>query len=231
MTKWLGMIVFLISVVVSVAAASYLPIATANAYISENGPIELATAHLWFTLALALLILATGRPALLFPAFVCALAAARELDADTAFTDEGVTNLRYWARADTGSVPEKILVAVMLALILAVFVVAIRRYWRDIAKSFAAGQGWAWSVAVMVLTTPVLMLSDGAARYFYSLTGTRLDPATHILWLAFEEVGELMLPVIGFIALGQYFERVQAGQELSLGSAKSSEVPKEPEGT
>jgi len=227
-TKWLGITVVLIGAVVGMAGAAYLPIATVSASVGEGGPIELAAVYLWFTLALVLIVLAAGRPALFFSAFVCVLAGARELDADTAFTDEGVTNLRYWARADTGSVSEKILVAVILALIISVFVVAIRRYWRHLAKSFADGQAWAWSLAAMVMATPVLMLADGAARYYHNLTGSQFSSATHILQIAFEETGELMLPVVGFIALGQYFERVQAGLELRSGHSMSAQDPREP---
>jgi hypothetical protein len=230
MTKWLGVTLFLVGAVVALAAASNLPFETAQAYLGENGPIELAAAYLWFTLALALLVLAASRHALFFPAFVSALAGARELDAQSGFTSEAVTNLRYWTR-DVASVSEKIVAAVVIALVLAVFVVAIRRYWRDFARSLVAGHGWAWSLATMVLATPVLMLADGTARYYVDLTGGVLDPATHILSIAFEEVGEMMLPVVGFIALGQYFERAQAGSELSSGDAKSAQVPQDPEPT
>jgi hypothetical protein len=210
MTKWVGAIVILAGVTIAIVVASILPLETARPLLSEDGPIELASAFLWFTLALTIVIVGIARdPWILAFAYLAALAGARELDAHAAFTNEPVTNLRYWVR-DSSPASEKILVAAILIALIAVIVLALKRHGRTLVASILAGDGATWSVATIFLAAPVLILADGAGRYYTDFTGEDLTQAVEIFPMAIEEIGELMLSVIGFIAIGQYSERGRA---------------------
>ncbi|MDR1789015.1 MAG: hypothetical protein LBR12_01425 [Opitutaceae bacterium] len=196
-----AVLVALAALLALVLATSLLPAEDLDVLLSEEGPVETATALLyfaavgWFAFRLRRRLVALWHWPVIFLAMGC-----RELDFHTRFTTINCTKLRFFT-GDKPPLHEKLLVALVFAgIALAVFraarahLPALLRAWRTSRRlpnpaALAAVALVGWSLAADKL--PHLLKALGV---------------THESWLSrffhsAEEAGELGIPVLILLAI------------------------------
>lgn len=192
-------------VVLGLMGACLLTIASLDdegraAFLAETGPVEIASAGCYIAMAIMLGLFAVASRAdrlfaFEFAAF-SALLAARELDFHNRFTSEGVFRSSFYFRGES-SIPEKIIVSLIMLAILALVVHHIRRY----AKRYIAG--------VLRLAPWVLTLGTG---FVLIVMGKAMDSST---WI-FESMGVEQKMTISLInAIEESLELAGAGALLT----------------
>src|SRR5690606_17003118 len=123
-----------------------VPVPTMEAFIVENGPVQAASAVMWFALAAALVVygLQSGLPALIL-AVLAAIAGLREMDGHVIFTSGSFTKTSYWI---DGSIPlsEKAWAGLALLAIVGLLAYGLRRYSAKLWQLLKSGDAAAWSL-------------------------------------------------------------------------------------
>lgn len=176
-----------------------------RAIMSEQGPVEVASAVLLGIAALALALRARKAHPRFFlsTALLVAIMGARELDLDHAATSESILSIRFYSFP---SVPltQKLLVAPFV-LALGLFILDYaRRFGPPMLRGLRLRHAGAYSAANVLFLILFSLSIDGAGRKLHALFGVDLpDNAIRPLLSALEEGMEMMIPVVILWALLQ----------------------------
>jgi hypothetical protein len=174
-----------------------------EALLIENGPIETATAVLFFVAALFMWVESRRSqwPAGWAGSLILLVGGFRELDFQNRFTSGYVLSSGYFL---SGAAPVWELLAVLLVL-LALSAVALEyllRNWRCFLSAIGRGRRFARSVVVAAsLTVFTVLLDRGAGHLRQSFGGSAAD-VVFIMWV-FEESLELLIPAFFIVAIVQ----------------------------
>lgn len=204
MSRFAGLSLIPATIVMTLLVGMTLPPKFLLHYLTEDGPIESATAALWLALAVAASVFALQRHPRLFTfALLAALAGARELDVHTIFTTQSITKISYWL--DLGIPWQEKAVVAAIGLPIAAFVAfQLWRVWPHLRTLGGAGHPAIYTVLGIIGFAVFLLSIDGMPGHVAHLTGGPLSLRVRAIFASVEEIGELMLPVLGFVALGQF---------------------------
>ncbi|MEG6507931.1 hypothetical protein V6C03_03005 [Methyloligella sp. 2.7D] len=172
--------------------------------LQESGPVEGATAVLWFALAASIFVFVLQKETELMPFAVLALlAGGRELDIHHRFTTESFTKISYWLNM---GIPftEKLIVLAIALPIAAYIGLSLIRGWPRLRARFAEGDPATYTLLALVVFVVLVKLTDAAPRNIRYFTGEHLNLRLQTVLASVEEIGEMMLPAMGFLALGQF---------------------------
>jgi hypothetical protein len=177
-----------------------LPPALVIELMSESGPIEIATAALYFIVAAWVCV--TGVPqqpgSLALVIVLCGFG-ARELDLHKAFTDMSVLKVSFYL--GTAPLAHKLLaLAAVLPVLAAALHLGVRHggRWR---AGLRERRPAALTVAVFCATLVLSKLIDRSRMVLLEDFGIAIAPATTALLLALEECLELCLPLLVLLAV------------------------------
>ena len=71
-------------------------------------------------------------------------------------------------------------------------------------EAFARGEPWIRTLIVLLAFVVVLKFLDGVPDTIRELTGEKVTLSLRALMSSLEEVGELFLPLMGFLSLAQF---------------------------
>lgn len=164
-----------------------LPDATAQSLKAEGGPIESASALLYFVgfVALAIKGLATVWPyATLMLAF-----GLREMDMDKIPFTEGLLKSRQYV-GDTVALPERLIAAVVLITILTAVVITLKRGTKPMLAGLKAGDWTAFTIALAIFLGFTAKTLDGITRKMAGFS-VEVSPYTDKIATYYEETAEL----------------------------------------
>lgn len=183
----------------------FVPGTVLEPFVKENGPIEMSSALQWFALAGVLVLVWIGQrnfPALLFALFAMG-GGARELDMHNRFTVGSITRFDYWLER-TVPIGERLIVIAVLAVLALSVLYLLVRYGRKFMQQLQLRVGWAWSVATIPVFGLILKFLDRLPGTMRKFMGITMPEEIRLAAFSLEEFGEMALPIIGFIALGQF---------------------------
>lgn len=176
-----------------------------QALMSEQGPFETVAAAGYFVAALALLALRDARqPLALWLALAIVMTAfgLRELDLHKAWTEISVLKSRFWIGAQP--LTHKAAALAVLALVAwALWWLARHRgatLWRALRERHPVAVTAAVFLVTLVLTKAV----DRGVNILSDDLGVAVSARARALGLAFEEVLEMALALLGLLGLGQH---------------------------
>lgn len=170
----------------------------ANASLTrEGGALELASAGFYFV-AIATLVVRSGRPGLWQSAVILAAMGLRELDADKRFTSEGILSTKIFVY-DT-PLWEKIVAAAVLGLLIFAIVTLLAKSWTALRAGLRSGERWTLYLAGAAVLTVVSKSIDGLARKLapYDIS---ISEGTSATTGRIEEVLELGIPILLIMAI------------------------------
>jgi hypothetical protein len=207
MAAGLGPILIAVGGVASLVGPAVIGAEPIRFMVQENSPVEIASATLWFVLAASIAVYAAGADrALMVLAILAVAAGAREMDAHYMFTTRSISQSSYWVDA---TVPpgEKLVAGAVLLVLASTAIYGLARYGKSLLSALRAGNPAAWSLATLILAVPAIKVVDLLPHYVPGPRGTEQGaPYLILAAAAFEEMTELLMPVIGVLALGQYSE-------------------------
>lgn len=172
-----------------------LPPALVIELMSESGPIEIATAALYF--GVAAWVCAAGLPqqpgALSLGIVLCGFG-ARELDLHKAFTDMSVLKVSFYLGA--APLAHKLLALAAVLPVLAAAAHLVVRHGAGWRAGLRERRPAALTVAVFCATLVLSKLIDRSRMVLLEDFGIAIAPATTALLLALEECLELCLPLL-----------------------------------
>ncbi|MCY4305427.1 MAG: hypothetical protein OXC62_11745 [Aestuariivita sp.] len=169
----------------------------------EDRAIELASAILWLYAAVIVVFARHIQPSqsrLLLSALFLLLC-ARELDFDKRFFSEGVLKSRQYF-GDT-PFPEKIIGLGIIALLLLIIILLIKRHWSAFTQAIRSGMTWGWLTLAALFMVVIAKSIDGAERKLAAFGTTLSRESYHFITLV-EEYLELgfVFSIIILISLG-----------------------------
>jgi hypothetical protein len=202
-SPFLPLSLVLLGVVGAVALWVALPPEQVMRVIAEDGPIELPTAVLYLLLVVALLLPPSVDLRLrLALAVSFATFAAREFDLHKHWTEKSVLKVSFYL----GDAPlhQKLVAASVLALIAVSVLYLLRRHALATWRAFRAGHPVAVTIAWFMATIVVSKVLDRSVNLLIEDAGVPVGASMHALVSAVEEVSELVLPLLGGLALLQH---------------------------
>lgn len=187
--------------------------ATRKALLSEDGPVEIASAALYFVCCGYALI--RGGAAFLkkYPYFVVIplLFGMRELDFDKRFTTIGVLKSKFYVSPLEPWHTKLIVIALGLAVIV-LMVMMVKTHLKGLGESLRSGGALGWGVVLVLAMLVISKSLDGLERKFLSV-GLSVAPLLAKYSSVAEEIIELGIPVMMLLLFNHYFN--QRGQSAS----------------
>jgi len=203
----------LFALLVLFAVSTVLDDAARKALLSEDGPVEIASAALYFVCCGYALIRGGGAFLKKYPYFIVIplLFGMRELDFDKRFTTIGVLKSKFYVSPLEPLQTKLIVIALGLAVIV-LMVMMVKNHLKALWESLRSGGALGWGV-VLVLTMLVVSKSlDGLERKCIAI-GLSVPPLLAKYSSVAEEVIELGIPVIMLLLFRHYFS--MRGQSAS----------------
>lgn len=193
-----------VAIIAALLVDSIFPNDAVRRFLAENGPVEELSAIAWLVLALVLLIFTFTHERRAWPfAFLAALAGGRELDIHKLFTSVNFTKASVWFNGELPWQEQLLVIAVTLPIAFALGYALFRNF-HAMRQAFARGEPWIRTLIVLLAFTVVLKFLDGVPDTIRELTGEKVTLSLRALMSSLEEVGELFLPLMGFLSLGQF---------------------------
>jgi hypothetical protein len=162
----------------------------------EGGPIEVATMWGWVGLALFCpLALRRLSLASVCGAVLCLAAAAREADWHKRFTGYSVMKIGFYHDADRG-IGERLFALLVVGLVIASGVIVVRCLVMRWCGSSRDQPDWRIVTAISIGWLFVMKVADRFRDVFNDLTGIEFGDTSRDILSAWEEGGELLLPVL-----------------------------------
>jgi len=204
LSRWSGALLVPVAIIAALLVDSILPNDVVRKFLAEDGPIEELSAIAWLLLALVLLIFTFTRERRALPfALLAALAAARELDVHKLFTSVNFTKASVWFNGELPWQEQLLVLAVTLPIAFALGYALFRNF-HAMREAFARGEPWIRTLIVLLAFVVVLKFLDGVPDTIRELTGEKVTLSLRALMSSLEEVGELFLPLMGFLSLAQF---------------------------
>ncbi len=181
--------------------------------MSESGPIEEATAALYFLVAAYVCVAGVPQAepslALALCVALCGFG-ARELDLHKAFTDVSVLKLSFYL----GNAPlaHKLTALAAVLPVLAALLHLLARHGHDVWRGLRRGHPVAITVAVFAVTMVVSKIIDRSRMVLLEDFGIAIGASATALFIALEETLELALPLLALLGLLRH-RRSVAGPE------------------
>jgi hypothetical protein len=225
MAACLGLILLAICGAVGMILPAVFGAEPTRLLVQEHSTLETASAIMWFVLAAALFIYAAGADRILWVFAVLAVAAgARELDVHTQLTTRSISQMSYWV---DGSVPpgEKLVAGAIVSLVAATAAYGLVRRGKSVVSALRRGNSAAWNLASLTLAIPVTKIVDLIPHYVPGPRATEVGASYLILAAgAFEEMAEMMMPVIGVLALGQHSEHRKSNPQFGTRNSSAARM-------
>ncbi|HDQ41285.1 MAG TPA: hypothetical protein ENN39_09700 [Desulfonatronum sp.] len=184
-----------------VLLAIVLPLDTNAFMFSESGPFEIASAVLWFVLALVVLFGVRPRGLTTFSlAALAIIAGLRELGLNKSVTHVSITKLSFYVEQDIFWL-ERLLVLLLMLGILAVALHLLLRFGRWFFYSGGHAQPAGQVTMLGVILVPATKIMDRLPAYLEGFFGLTLSVGATTICTALEEGFELLLPVFFFQAV------------------------------
>lgn len=162
----------------------------------EGGPVEDASMWGWIVLSvLCLVILRSVTLASLSGSVLCLAAAAREADWHKEFTGYSVMKIGFYHHPEYG-VGARLLAFVIMALVITSAVIVIRSLVRNWRESPQNAPEWGVVACISIGWLVAMKVADRFRDVFGSLTGIEFGDTSKNILSAWEEGGELLLPVL-----------------------------------
>ena len=204
---WHLYVLVLIALVVLFVFSTTLDDTTRKSLLSEDGPVEIASAALYFVCCAYALIRGGGAFLKKYPYSIVIplLFGMRELDFDKRFTMIGVLKSKFYVSPQEPLQTKLIVIALGLAVIVLILLMLKRHFadfWGGVRNRTAFGLGM-----LLVLTMLVVSKSlDGLERKCTSI-GLSVSPLIAKYSSVAEEIIELGIPVIMLVLLSHYFSQ------------------------
>lgn len=198
-------LVVLVSLLLLFLFSTVLDNANRKALLSEGGPVEIASAALYFVCCAYAIIRGGGVFLKKYSYFVIIplVFALRELDFDKRFTTVGLLKSKF-IFSPLVPLHEKLIGIPILAIIVMALVLMfknhLRDFWVELRKGSAVGIGMALVVSLLVVSKSL----DGLERKCTSI-GLSVSPLIAKYSSVAEEILELGIPVIMLLLFSHYF--------------------------
>lgn len=204
---WHLYVLVLIALVVLFVFSTTLDDTTRKSLLSEDGPVEIASAALYFVCCAYALIRGGGAFLKKYPYSIVIplLFGMRELDFDKRFTMIGVLKSKFYVSPQEPLQTKLIVIALGLAVIVLILLMLKRHFadfWGGVRNRTAFGLGM-----LLVLTMLVVSKSlDGLERKCTSI-GLSVSPLIAKYSSVAEEIIKLGIPVIMLVLFSHYFSQ------------------------
>lgn len=188
------------------AVSTVLDDAARKALLSEDGPVEIASAALYFVCCAYALIRGGGAFLKKHPYFIVIplLFGMRELDFDKRFTTIGVLKSKFYVSPLEPLQTKLIVIALGLAVIYLV-VLMMRNHLKDFWVSLRTGNPFGYGVALVLAMLVVSKSLDGLERKCNSI-GLAVAPLLAKYSSVAEEIIELGIPLMMLLLFAHYFK-------------------------
>lgn len=189
------------------AYCTVLDDASRKALLSEDGPVEIASAVLYFVCCGYALIRGGGVFLKKYPYFVVIplLFGMRELDFDKRFTTIGVLKSKFYVSPLEPLHTKLVVIALGLAVIVLVAMM-VKNHLKALWESLRSGDALGWGVVVVLAMLVVSKSLDGLERKCTSI-GLSVSPLIAKYSSVAEEVIELGIPVVMLLLFSHYFSQ------------------------
>jgi len=186
---------------------------TRKSLLSEDGPVEIASAALYFVCCAYALIRGGGAFLKKYPYFIVIplLFGMRELDFDKRFTTIGVLKSKFYVSPLEPWHTKLIVIALGLAVIV-LMVMMVKNHLKGLWESLRSGSPLGWGVVLVLAMLVVSKSLDGLERKCLSI-GLSVAPLLAKYSSVAEEIIELGIPVMMLLLFNHYFS--QRGQSAS----------------
>ena len=192
--------------------AVILDLTTAEQLSREGRLIEDITVFLYLCVVLYLLFVASGRSRFRYhSAFVVLLFTLRELDMHSRLTSIRINNFSYYIEPTTPLV-ERVAVGAVLLICLYALIRYMTNYGRKLVSGVRNRYASALTVAAALLITLITKLLDSAPRILRESFATTLSREVKTPMRVIEEILELGIPLLMFLACLQYWTLVRKRQ-------------------
>jgi hypothetical protein len=203
----------MLTLVVLFIFSTTLDDATRKALLSEDGPVEIASAVLYFVCCAYLLLkggLAFFRR---YPYFVVIplLFGMRELDFDKRFTTIGVLKIKFYV-SPLEPWHTKLIVILLGLAVIVLIVMMIKKHLKALWESVRSGGDMGLGVVLVLVMLVVSKSLDGLERKCIAI-GLSVPPLLAKYSSVAEEIIELGIPVIMLLLFRHYFS--QRGRSVS----------------
>ena len=204
LSRWSGALLVPVAIVAALLVDSVFANDVVRKFLAEGGPIEELSVIAWLVLAAVLLIFTFTRERRAWPfALIAALAGARELDVHKLFTSVNFTKASVWFNGELPWQEQLLVIALTLPFALALGYALFKNF-NAVRRAFARGEPWIRTLIVLLAFVVVLKFVDGVPDTIRELTGEKVSLSLRALLSSIEEVGELFLPLMGFLSLAQF---------------------------
>ena len=184
--------------------------------MDESGPIEEATAVLYFLVAAYVLVAGVPQAEASLPLPLCIVLCgfgARELDLHKAFTDMSVLKVSFYL--GHAPVAHKLVAAVVVLAVLASLLHLLVRHGRTVWRGLRQGHPAAVTVAVFAVAMVAAKAIDRSRMVLLEDFGVAIGTSATALFIALEETLELGLPLIVLLGLLRHRRPAPAPVALS----------------
>lgn len=211
---WQLYLLVLIALVVLFALSTILDDSTRKAFLSEDGPVEIASAVLYFVCCAYLLL--KGGLAFFkhYPYFVVIplLFGMRELDFDKRFTTIGVLKSKFYV-SPLEPWHTKLIVIMLGLAVIVLIVMMIKKHLKALWESVRSGGDMGIGVVLVLAMLVVSKSLDGLERKCIAI-GLSVPPLIAKYSSVAEEIIELGIPVIMLLLFRHYFsQRAQSASQ------------------
>jgi len=186
---------------------------TRKSLLSEDGPVEIASAVLYFVCCAYALIRGGGAFLKKYPYFIVIplLFGMRELDFDKRFTTVGVLKSKFYVSPLEPLHTKLVVIALGIAVIVLIAMM-LKNHLMALWESVRSGGALGWGVVVVLAMLVVSKSLDGLERKCTSI-GLSVAPLLAKYSSVAEEIVELGIPVIMLLLFSHYFrQNEQSGQ-------------------
>lgn len=204
---WQVFVVVLVLLVLLFAFSTTLDDATRKALLSEDGPVEIASAVLYFVCCGYALIRGGGAFLKKYPYFIMIplLFGMRELDFDKRFTTIGVLKSKFYV-SPLEPWHTKLIVITLGLVVIYMLVQMLKNHLLEFWAALRAGSSFGYGVALVLAMLVVSKSLDGLERKCASI-GLSVAPLLAKYSSVAEEIIELGIPVVMLVLFWQYFSQ------------------------
>jgi len=204
---WHLYVLVLIALVVLFVFSTTLDDTTRKSLLSEDGPVEIASAALYFVCCAYALIRGGGAFLKKYPYSIVIplLFGMRELDFDKRFTTIGVLKSKFYVSPQEPLQTKLIVIALGLAVIVLI-VMMVKTHLKGLWESLRSGGALGWGVVLVLAMLVVSKSLDGLERKCTSI-GLSVSPLIAKYSSVAEEIIELGIPVIMLVLFSHYFSQ------------------------
>lgn len=197
----------LLTLVLLFVFSTTLEDATRKALLSEDGPVEIASAALYFVCCAYALLRGGGAFLKKYPYFVVIplLFGMRELDFDKRFTTIGVLKSKFYVSPLEPWHTKLIVIMLGLAVIMLI-VMMVKNHLKALWESLRSGGDMGIGVVLVLAMLVVSKSLDGLERKCASI-GLSVSPLIAKYSSVAEEIIELGIPVIMLVLFSHYFSQ------------------------